>query len=489
MSQTYNILEREWIPVIDMAGNAQRIGLKDLLLHAHELKEVSSANPLTEFSIYRFLSVFVMDMLRPETAGDIEDILEAGSFDEEELDAYLGVCEKEGVSFDLFDEKKPFMQASFNPDIDKNVRTANYLDIVSPRGNNALHVNHCAEGELAIPFEDVLPAILSTQIFATAGIQGFPSSINGAPPYFAVIKGDSLFQTICYMIVPIEEIDIPFDEPKVFWREKQEIVPKQIVTTTSWLYGMLFPARRITVIPDWETETVKSVYYSQGLNFTLPDNWTDPEVTYRMGETGRFPWRPSHEKAVWRNIYDLIDIQDRMAPEILRIYIENNLGKYADISLYGVETNQASYLQLMYHDMRIPAAVIQDPIHVRCLKECVLRSENVALQIQLSVSKKNVSEKLGLLLNSSVSECIQRFYHSCESELWHLCDTELAAEDFDEKKTIQTWNKTIAEFAFEAISILEQRVQLSSENLILFYQLQAPLTKYLYKLRKGGEEE
>ena len=489
MNQTYNILERNWIPVIDSAGNSRRIGLRDLLLKAHELKEVSSANPLTEFSIYRFLSVFVMDMLRPETTGDIEDILEAGKFETEELDAYLEVCDKEGVCFDLFDEKKPFMQASFNPDVDKSIRAANYLDIVSPQGNNPLHANHCAEGELSIPFEDVLPAILSSQIFATAGIQGFPSSINGAPPYFAVIKGASLFQTICYMLVPLEEIDIPFDEPKVFWRENQDIVPKQVVTTTSWLYGMLFPARRIIAIPDWETETVKSVYYSQGLNFTLPDNWADPEVTYRTNDTGRFPWRPDQQKAAWRNIYDLIDIQDRKAPEILRVYMEHSPGNYADISLYGVETSQASYLQLMYHDMRIPVAVIHDPVRVRCLKECVLRSENVVVQMRLSISHKGVSDKLESLLNSLMSECIQRFYRSCESELWHLCDTELIAEDFDEKKTIQSWSKKIAEFALDAINTLEQRVQLSSENLILFYQLQAPLTKYLYKLRKGGEEE
>lgn len=489
MNQTYNILEKNWIPVVDLEGNAKRIGLKKLLLSAHTLKEVSSANPMTEFSIYRFLSVFVMDMLRPETGGDIEDILEKGEFDPDDLAAYLDICEKEGVCFDLFDEKKPFMQALFNPDIDKNMRAANYLDIVSPQGNNPVHVNHCAEGELSIPFEDVLPNILSSQIFATAGIQGFPSSINGAPPYFAVIKGESLFQTICYMLVPIEEIDISFDEPKVFWREQQEIVPKQVVTRTSWLYGMLFPARRIIAIPDWETETVKSVYYSQGLNFTLPDNWTDPEVTYRTNDTGRFPWRPDRGKAAWRNIYDLIDIGDKKAPEILRIYMENSMGNYADISLYGVETSQASYLQVMYHDMRVPAVVVQDPVRVRCLKECVLRSENVALQIRLSISQKNISKKLESLLNASINECIQRFYHSCENELWHLCDGELVSESFDEKTTIQNWSKKIAEYATEAVRMLEQKVQLSSENLILFYQLQAPLSKYLYKLRKGGEEE
>ena len=37
--------------------------------------------------------------------------------------------------------------------------------------------------------------MLAAQIFCTAGAQGYPSNVNGAPPWFTLIRGKNLFQT------------------------------------------------------------------------------------------------------------------------------------------------------------------------------------------------------------------------------------------------------------------------------------------------------
>ena len=54
-----------------------------------------------------------MDALRPEDGEeDIGGLLEAEQFDMEAIQDYLTQCRKEGVSFDLFDVERPFLQTA-----------------------------------------------------------------------------------------------------------------------------------------------------------------------------------------------------------------------------------------------------------------------------------------------------------------------------------------------------------------------------------------
>ena len=111
MKPTFNLLDRGWIPVVCEDGTRKLLGIRQTLAQAHELREISDPSPLDEYSLYRFLGLFLMDALRPEETEDIEDLLEAGRFDMKRIEAYIAQCQSEGVSFDLFDEKRPFLQS------------------------------------------------------------------------------------------------------------------------------------------------------------------------------------------------------------------------------------------------------------------------------------------------------------------------------------------------------------------------------------------
>ena len=99
-------------------------------------------------------------------------------------------------------------------------------------------------------------------------------------------QGSNLFETLVHLMLPVDEID-DFDSVPVVLAVQQASRSQKAVAHTSWLYGMLFPARRVLLIP--EADGVREIYYSQGENFCEPGNWTDPHVTYRFGKTGRFP--------------------------------------------------------------------------------------------------------------------------------------------------------------------------------------------------------
>ena len=113
MKVFFDVIAQPWIPVVDLQGERKELGILDVLTHAHELKRIQDSSPLVEYSVYRFLIVFLMDAFRPETEEDLQDYLSEEQFDPEVLNTYIAQCRAEGVSFDLFDEKRPFMQSVY----------------------------------------------------------------------------------------------------------------------------------------------------------------------------------------------------------------------------------------------------------------------------------------------------------------------------------------------------------------------------------------
>ena len=340
MKIQYDLLREPWIPVQDQEGKMQYLGIWDTLLHAHELQGIVDGSPLVEYSLHRLLSVFLMDALRPEEVFDIEDLLDEGEFPEDTLAEYIKQCADEGTTFDLFDEKRPFLQTPYREEWDKERKSVRYLDCRIPTGNNHVHFDHLNKGE-KISFGEAARLLAVCPLFITAGAQGYPSSVNAAPPFFTVIKEENLFKTLVNLLIPIEEIE-NFDSIPVYWRADIPVEPKKKVTRTSWLYGMFFPARRVLLLP--EEDGIREIYYSQGMNFCEPANWTDPHVTYRYGKDGRFPWRPNGKRAVWRNLYDLVNVQEHHAPKILELYSRREGSGKVQICLYGVETSQCSFI-------------------------------------------------------------------------------------------------------------------------------------------------
>src|SRR5699024_1871425 len=102
MKPSFDVLQEPWIPVVTFEGETLEVGILDALLRSPEWKEIQDPSPMVEYSVYRFLIVFLMDALRPETPVDLEELLYAGQFDESAIQDYITLCHSEGVSFDLF---------------------------------------------------------------------------------------------------------------------------------------------------------------------------------------------------------------------------------------------------------------------------------------------------------------------------------------------------------------------------------------------------
>ena len=89
MRPSFNVLDEPWIPVVGLDGSREILGIRETLRRSPELKEISLVSPLEEFSVYRFLSVFLTDALRPKGMENIEELLEEGSFDMGQIEDYI----------------------------------------------------------------------------------------------------------------------------------------------------------------------------------------------------------------------------------------------------------------------------------------------------------------------------------------------------------------------------------------------------------------
>ena len=121
----FDITVGPWLPVKALSGDTKDVSLLEILEEAHQLKAIDGLNPMEEYSVLRFLSVFLTAVFRPETWEDKLELLDEGRFDMEKVRGYIEMCHAEGVSFDIFDEKRPFMQATPDSkyDQDKNLKS------------------------------------------------------------------------------------------------------------------------------------------------------------------------------------------------------------------------------------------------------------------------------------------------------------------------------------------------------------------------------
>ena len=475
MNPTYNVLNEPWIPVINSRGEIGNIGIRKVLASAHELIDISISSPIQEYSIYRFLGVFLMDALRPESELDIEDLLAENHFEMSRIEHYINECENEGVSFDLFDTVRPFLQSVFDPASNPEQKPVSILDCTRASGNNHTHFDHIKAHEEGLTPDIVLKQLLATYLFCTAGAQGYPSGVYGAPPYFSVIKGKNLFETLVFLLIPIDTIGISFDNPPVFWRRKESVIPKKEIGMTSWLMGMLFPTRKIQLIPE-ESGNVKKIFLCQGENFVNKESWKDPFVTYHRHEERMVSIKPTGEFAVWRNLCDIVNVPGKCAPQTLSQYKSICLKDTVVMTLYGVETNQASYLSMYRHDLSFPIRLTENEESIQLLYICISTSEN------LNYSLKKSLKAIKILDDSTISLASQRFYSRCEKHFWKTCN--MISSNKEQNDLYTSFCSDISTDVMDIYTEILASMNIRSRDLAATEKQRNELQKSIRKLRK-----
>ena len=417
----FDIRTEPWIPVqVNVAGEVREVGLRELLSRAQDYRQLSGANVMETYSIYRFLSTLLLRIYQPEDWESKYELLVEGRFAIEQVEDYFCQCELEGISFDLFDAKRPFMQAVPDGELDteNTLKSIASLDGTRASGNNPIHFDHTLEIDAEMTPAQAMRGLLSSQIFATAMSGGYPSNVYGAPPMFFLPEGRNLFETLV-LSIPLAQRN-NFGQP--VWESTKPIVPREEIPSTNQLYGMLFPTRRIRLEPP-DNGVVKAMFYQPGLHFIGFSSWKDPHVARRPNKDGDFvSIKPSMDREPWRNIGTLTQFYHDGAPEVLRDFehILQEDGRHdMPVMMFGLATSNASLLGMQQGKIYLDNRIVADNIKMDALIKVLELSERFGMLLRNSKTGivSIIAPETSGRGQHEAEVYLHRYFSYCEREL------------------------------------------------------------------------
>lgn len=373
----FNVLYEPWMGVVDMDGNETLVGLRDYLVNAH-LYKCSAENK--QFAVLRRLQqrlaeTFVMDIFGINIDTEAA-LINAGHFDADEIDAYIRNCENSGVSFDLFDENRPFMQtdkityekvfknkasgpvAAINPRMGSgnnkvffnNVNVNDYLNNTEAEDcrhsyyDSVYNKKYTVEDAVAISFAEYMNMLLIAHCIAGQGGAGYRSGLMcvGVPPILYHIDSDmnqtlfhSILMNIAFDNTHSDKNDSPLWRWNTYERGKDDLNSNEVNTVNiSKMEGMFFPV--MYLYPDLssideENKTISKVYKinidlgAADLIAAARERWieeTEPSVSVKeiktsSSRTFKTGTRFAESNRSWLDIKTYADVYDGGAPKCL----------------------------------------------------------------------------------------------------------------------------------------------------------------------------
>ena len=401
----FNVLTDPWISA--RTGNTfSKYGILELFEKAHMIDEIVDGQATVECGLHRFVAVFAMDAIRPATEEDIEDLIERGSFDMDQIRKYVEMCEAEGVSFDLFDPVNPFMQEP--PSNEMKRWPATKLELFSPE--NMVFADPKFSGQRGITPDEAARRLTTIPMFPEGG-SGYGVCISRTY-YFFTLRGKNLFETICLNMVPTEarEYGIPY------WRMKKPVlIDKKDKNrfSANLLDGLTFPLRCVNL--GEERPLIKEIGFDACLKYSdKAPLWIDPYAAYTQGKDGTIsPIKndslPSPES--WMTISAVLG-STSLAPAIM-----TSSGVDADVFRvvsYSLWNKQAKGLQMSRNEYIIPRDLLKD----------TRKKEDIEIAVE-SIKKygktlKKMFRQVQKLQDNNISgietQYLNDFYDHCRAE-------------------------------------------------------------------------
>ena len=488
---SFDVLAEPWIPVRDQEG-IHDVSVLQALEHATEYLEISDVSPQYEFGIYRMLFAFLMDAYRPSRQWDIEDILETGSFDMKKISDYIAECNKEGKRFDLFDAEHPFLQVPLNEwEKKETVPVVNMINF-QPSGNNHIHFDHTIDREGEIDYKEAAKLLCSISLFCTPGAQEYPSTVNGTPPTYCVVKGKNLFETLVYGMVPASICE-NYANPPAIWHSNQKVEAKKLVASSSLLYLLTFPCRRVTLEAETDNK-VRKIHFGQGMNFVGYESFKDPYVSYRYSEKGVSSLKPQLEKAAWRNIATIMDCSDTAtasAPFTLKQFRKLTNTSKVVVDLFEVVTNKAAYYEEQKGSLVVARRILDSEIRFKTMKNAVSRVEEISEMLEYGckcLAKKLNRDGLDASMLAQCQEAKKRFFAAARDDFFSVLLEQLDNEKPDYKVIAEEWNHKMIIWCMREYERFADTVCNNSYMLICAVEARQDLMRSLYRKSDKNDE-
>ncbi|MER7211475.1 type I-E CRISPR-associated protein Cse1/CasA [Streptosporangium sp. NPDC000239] len=321
---SFDLLTRPWIPVVGDDGETRQLGLRDVVLNAHTIRQITAETPTMTAALHRFLLAFFHRVYGPESEEAWQELWTTEQLPTEALDTYL---HRHRHRFDLFHPEVPFMQcaklASLTP------ATAAKLVPYRAVGNNVTLFDHTtAADRVTLSPQEAARWLVTVQAFDPGGMKTpyeKDKSSERAPCNdfgVVVVEGENLKETLllnALVYLPDHQkpmMTAPDDRP--VWEEETGPSPRPDKRTArGWTDLLTWPSRRVllSATGSGENTLVEGVVITPGtrLDASLIDEEWMAAFRRPRDAKGKFkksspilPVRLHPLRGIWRHSVELL---------------------------------------------------------------------------------------------------------------------------------------------------------------------------------------
>jgi len=527
MKPAFNLIDEPWIPAISNKGKELKLGLRDVILKSHTLREIYDASPVVTAALYRLLLALLHRVYGPYSVADWKDLYRNKRFPREPLEKYL---KKWRPRFWLFHSKHPYYQTIEPPPKvePKGIGYMRFESADSGMVDRQRLFDHGADDySTRIPFDMAARLLVAYQNYALGGTGNLiwetgekdtkKWSFKDSPlsrGVFFLVKGANLFETLVLNMVGLRK-DRPLPgtltrDDRPAW-EQDEWVPSWSTTPKGYLDILTWRSRRILLVRDDEKKSVVGFHRGQG--DALYDDYIDPQMTILRRANRLSPLKFRTDRALWRDSTALLRLTaggagngERPPEQIIWLAELVDAGhlppsKRFDISAYGLCAERAKVHFWRRESLPIPLRYLENQGLVETLQYCLGKAEDVsrslysvAMDLSRKLSTREDAPRLFEHLNP------QPYYWSAlEPAFFRVMDDVAESGESDpEQRIVRAWVKTLYYTALEAFDTVVKDLDRSAKALkavteaegylrsMLFSEENSPLRDYLDVI-KGGE--
>lgn len=306
---TYDLRREAWIPVEYIDGRSGALGLRDVLVHAHEIREIGGDSPVEVIALNRLLLALAI-RTHPETEDEEEWFgrWDERRFDPEKVDQYL---EKWSDRFDLFDPEHPFYQVRSNTG--NSILPVSVLRIHECNNVPELYSHASLRPEETMQPAEAAVGLVASQFAGSGGLLSNPFKTgNKNTPFMSAamfwLRGRSLFEALMLNAPPKSDFRMggsrlnSDDAPA--W-EQEPSAGQTERASRGMLDYLTFQHRRLTLVTgdDGESDSVIVGLRRTGGNHVEPRPLNDPQIAVLEENKARprMPYAMRPDRALWRD--------------------------------------------------------------------------------------------------------------------------------------------------------------------------------------------
>lgn len=480
MTYSFNLIDKPWIPCVQMDGQLIEHNLHDTLEKAHELRGVQGDSPLETASLYRLLLAVLHSALRgPANKSEWVKLWNEKQFEMSRFDKYFKEWHS---SFDLFDKEHPFYQVKSSEDGRQKFSNDVLPDVAS--GTNATLFSHSVdEINISLPPAKAARTLLVMQTMSIAGGWGMAPRESSDAPWgrgvIFLVEDENLFGILMLNLLRYPDKDVMpnTDDDIPAWEMKNPFTPKR-EQPLGYLDYLTWQNRQVYLIPEGEKENpfVREMRISQGLK--LDASVLDPMKHYRIDETrGYLVLRFLEEKVLWRDSSALFKVHNPTTsrPPHNFSWLANLAGDekidkrhaYKFMAL-GMSNDQAKIAYYRHENFPLPIEYLQKDELVEQLSKALAFAEEVRRSLWTAGSR------LAILIVSPASDGkswkdiskltkddANKLYGHWGIERYYWSKLEIPFSVFlqtlpNDPTAIEEWKKTLQQTAWEALANAER---------------------------------